>query len=82
MGDLKIWDSFVNHMTIILRRLISNIKIYKALKYIILNILGKISPHSHKNQSILLWGRCKLQWLIFLQPYGLFAKCTIFKCHK
>jgi len=54
MGDLKIWDPFINHMTIILRGLISNIKIYRALKYIILNILGMIAPHSHKNQNILL----------------------------
>jgi len=44
MGDLKIWDPFINHTTIILRGFISNIKIYRALKYIILNILGMIAP--------------------------------------
>jgi hypothetical protein len=34
MGILKIWDPFINHMTMILRGLISNLNIYRALNYI------------------------------------------------
>jgi hypothetical protein len=44
-------------MTRILRGLLSNLKIYRALKYIILNTLGVDPPHSHKNQGILLCGQ-------------------------
>jgi hypothetical protein len=47
-------------MTRILRGLLSNLKIYRALKYIILNTLGvdpPPPPHSHKNQGILLCGQ-------------------------
>jgi hypothetical protein len=32
MGILKVWDPFVNHMTIILRGIILNIKIDRALE--------------------------------------------------
>jgi hypothetical protein len=40
-------------MIIIFKGLISDLKIYKALKYIILNTLGiDLPPHSHKNKSI------------------------------
>jgi hypothetical protein len=46
-------------MTRILRGLLLNLKIYKALKYILLNSLGvdPPPPHSHKNQGILLFGQ-------------------------
>ncbi len=36
----KVWDPFVNQMTTILRRLISNKKIHITLSYIALNTLG------------------------------------------
>jgi hypothetical protein len=62
MDTLKAWNPFINHMTRILRGLLLNLKIYRALKYILLNSIG-IDPsspppsHSHKNQGILLCGQ-------------------------
>jgi len=60
-------------MIIILKGLISNSKIYRALKYIILNTLGIDSPppHSHKNQGISNYvdKKCKIS-THFYHPKG------------
>jgi hypothetical protein len=56
MGTLKIWDHFINHMTIILRVLISILNIYKALKYIILNTLEiDCPPSTQKSRFFVMW---------------------------
>jgi hypothetical protein len=56
MGTLKIWDSFINHTTIILRGLISNLKIYRVVKYNILNTLGvDCPPFTQKSKYFAMW---------------------------
>jgi hypothetical protein len=53
---LEIWDHFINHMTIILRVLISILNIYKALKYIILNTLRfDCPPFTQKSRYSVMW---------------------------
>jgi len=49
-------------MTRILRGLLSNLKIYRALKYIILNTLGVDHPHIHTKIKVFCYvdKKCKI----------------------
>jgi small nuclear ribonucleoprotein (snRNP)-like protein len=65
LGSLKAWDQFINHMTIIFKQLVSNIKLDRALEYIILKSLEMITP-IHQKRKTLLRGQKMLHFDLLL----------------
>jgi hypothetical protein len=56
MGILKVWDPLINHITTNLKGLILNIKIDKAIEYIMLNTLkGDFHPFAKKSKYFVKW---------------------------
>jgi hypothetical protein len=56
MGILKFWDPFINYVITTLKELILNIKIDRALEYIIIYTLGDDCPtFTQKSKYFVIW---------------------------